>query len=182
MGENYQKLVKHLADIVNLGAVEGLLGWDQQVNLPPAAAEARAAQMAVLSRIRHEMATSDETGRLIETAERELEGADYDSDEASTVRVARRDFDEETKLPTDFVEEQTRVTGLAHEVWVHARANNDFRSFQPTLERILELKQREAEYRGYTDHPYDALLGQYERGRRHRCARSSTSTSRRWSA
>ena len=164
MGEKYQKLLKHLNDYQNLGAIGGLLGWDHQVLLPPAASAARAAQMASLSRITHDLFTSDETGRLLEEAEAEIAGADYDSDEASMIRVAKQDYEEETKLPSEFVEEQAEVTGLAHEVWVRARANNDFRTFQTTLERILELKQREAEYRGYSDHPYDALLGQYERG------------------
>jgi carboxypeptidase Taq len=164
MAEKYQQLVRQLNDYQNLQAIGGLLGWDHQVLLPPAASSARAAQMATLSRMAHDMFTSDETARLLEAAEAEIAGADYDSDEASMIRVAKQDYEEETKLPSRFVEEQAEVTGLAHEVWVQARANNDFRTFQPTLERILELKQQEAEYRGYSQHPYDALLGQYERG------------------
>jgi carboxypeptidase Taq len=53
---------------------------------------------------------------------------------------------------------------LGHEVWAKARANNDFKSFQSTLERIYDLTIQQAEYLGYKDHPYDALLGLYERG------------------
>lgn len=164
MGEKYQELVTFLEDIQNLGTIGGLLGWDQQVMMPAAAAPRRAAQMATLSRIQHEMATSEKAARLIEEAEREMAGADYDSDEASTIRVAKKDYEEATKLPTEFVAEVARARATAHNVWTQARANNDFRSFQSTLEYLLELKQREAEYRGYTEHPYDALLGQYERG------------------
>src|SRR5690606_23384745 len=164
MGEKYQELVTFLEDIQNLGTIGGLLGWDQQVMMPAAAAPRRAAQMATLSRIQHEMATSEKAARLIEEAEREMAGADYDSDEASTIRVAKKDYEEATKLPTEFVAEVARARATAHNVWTQARANNDFRSFQSTLEHLLELKQREAEYRGYTEHPYDALLGQYERG------------------
>jgi carboxypeptidase Taq len=164
MGEKYQQLVKHLGEIRNLGTVGGLLGWDQQVMMPAGAAPVRAAQMAILSRITHEMLTGDETARLLEEAEGEMAGADYDSDEASMIRVAKRDYENATKLPSEFVAELARVRALAHEVWAQARANNNFRTFQPTLERILELKQQEAEYRGYDEHPYDALLGQFERG------------------
>lgn len=164
MGEKYQQLVKHLDDIRSLGTIGGLLGWDQQVMMPAAAAPVRGAQMATLSRIRHEMLTSDKAARLLEDAENEMAGMDYDSDEASMIRVAKKDYEEATKLPSEFVAEEARVRALAHNVWTQARANNDFRSFQSMLERILELKQQEAEYRGYTEHPYDALLGQYERG------------------
>jgi carboxypeptidase Taq len=164
MGEKYQELVTFLDDLRNLGTIGGLLGWDQQVMMPAAAAQRRGAQMATLSRIRHEMATSEKAARLLEDAERETAGMGYDSDEVSMIRVAKKDFEEENKLPSEFVAEVARARATAHNVWTQARANNDFRSFQSTLEYLLELKQKEAEYRGYTEHPYDALLGQYERG------------------
>ena len=45
-----------------------------------------------------------------------------------------------------------------------ARANNDFKSFVPTLERMFEIARQEAVHLGYTDHIYDALLDQYEEG------------------
>ena len=164
MGEKYQELVKFLDDLRNLGTIGGLLGWDQQVMMPAAAAPRRGAQMATLARIRHEMATSEKAAHLLEDAEREMAGIEYDTDEASTIRVAKKDYEEATKLPSEFVAETARATATSHNVWTQARANNDFRSFQNTLERLLELKQQEAEYRGYSEHPYDALLGQYERG------------------
>lgn len=164
MGEQFQKLAEHLAEIRNIQLAAGVLGWDQQVNMPAAGAEARAAQLATLARIGHEQFTSDETARLLEDAAAELADAPYDSDEASTVRVARLDYADATKLPAVFVAEVSRVTSMAHEVWAKARATNDFAAFQPTLEKIVELMVRTAEYLGYKDHPYDALLDQYERG------------------
>jgi carboxypeptidase Taq len=164
MGEKYQQLLAHLSDINNVGRAAAILGWDQQVNLPPGGVEARGAQLATLARLAHQMFTGDKTARLLEDSARELDGIAYDSDEASMIRVVKRDYDNETKLPTDFVAELAEVTTLAHEVWAKARAKDDFRSFQPTLERIWDLKRQEADYRGYKDDPYDALLDQYEPG------------------
>jgi carboxypeptidase Taq len=164
MTEQYQALVSHLGEIHNVNMATALLQWDQQTQMPPGGAEARAAQMATLTRIGHEMFTGEQTARLLEQAAHELDGADYDSNEASMIRVVRQDYEDATKLPAEFVAEQTRVTALAHEVWAQARANNDFKSFQPTLERIYELARQQADYLGYTEHPYDALLNQYERG------------------
>ena len=164
MGEKFDALKARLGEIHNLDMIAGLVGWDQQTYMPPGGAEAKASQMATLSRIGHEMFVSDETGRLIEDAAAEIEGMAYDSDEASLVRVIREDYVEQTKLPTELVAELTRQTALAHEVWANARANNTFRSFQPALEKIVELTIRQAEYLGYQDQPYDALLNQYERG------------------
>ncbi len=164
MPEKYSQLVAHLSDLHNLNMAYWILMWDQQVLMPPGGAEARAAQMATIARIRHQMLTSDETAHLIDEAASEVDGAPFDSDEASMIRVARRDYKLALKLPAEFVARLTHFKNSAHEVWAKARANNDFRSFQSTLERIVELKIEEAELRGYTDHPYDALLGSYEPG------------------
>lgn len=160
----YEALVSHLADIYYLGRAADLLDWDTQVNMPPEGSSARGAQLAVLSRLRHEMLTSDKTAHLLADAESEVKDAAYDSDMASMVRVVRQDFEDATKVPASLVAELSRVTTEAHEVWAHARANNDFRAFQNTLEKVLDLTRQRAGYLGYTDHPYDALLGNYERG------------------
>ena len=85
-------------------------------------------------------------------------------DEASMIRVSQQDYHEETSVPTDLVAQMAELEVIGHQVWARARANNDFSAFAPTLEKILDLKRQEAEARGYVDHPYDALLNQYERG------------------
>jgi carboxypeptidase Taq len=164
MGEKFDALKARLGEIHNLNMAAALVSWDQQTYMPPGGAEAKAAQLATLSRLSHEMFVSDETGRLIEDAAREVEAMPYESDEASLVRVIRQDYAEQTKLPTELVAELTRQTTLAHGVWASARANNDFRTFQPALEKIVELTVRQAEYLGYENEPYDALIDQYERG------------------
>ncbi len=164
MSEKYSALVERLKEIRSVAHALAVLEWDQQVNMPPGGAAARASQLATLSRIEHDMMTSDETARLLEAAAREIEGADYDSDEASLVRVTQKDYDEATCLPSDLVGEMAETAALAHQVWAKARATNDFQSFAPSLERIMDLMRREAEAFGYEEHPYDALLNLYERG------------------
>jgi carboxypeptidase Taq len=164
MPEKYDQLVAHLTDLHNLNMTYWILQWDQQVLMPPGGSEARAAQMATISSLRHQMLTSDKTARLIEDAAREVEGAPFDSDQASMIRVARRDHEEALKLPAEYVARFTHAKNMAQDVWVRARANNDFKSFQPTLEGLVDLKIEEANLRGYTDHPYDALLNSFEPG------------------
>ena len=44
----------------------------------------------------------------------------------------------------------------------HARKNDDYELFSPTLKKIFELKKQEAEAIGYEDCPYDALLDEFE--------------------
>ncbi|MCC6802027.1 MAG: carboxypeptidase M32 [Anaerolineae bacterium] len=164
MGEKYQALVSRLADIRNINRAIAVLGWDQQVKMPPGGASARAAQIGTLTRIEHEMLISEETQRLLDDARAEIAGADYDSDEASMVRVVSQDVREQTCLPTELVSKIAELEVAAHPVWAQARAEDNFAAFAPTLEQMLELKREAAEHMGYTDHPYDALLNEYERG------------------
>jgi len=160
--EKVEQLKKHLADVVHLRHAAAVLGWDQQVNMPPGGAAARAEQLATLSRLAHEKFVAEETGRLIEAAAAEVEGLEIDHDDAALVRVVKHDYDLATRVPTSLVEELARVTSQAHEIWAKAREQADFPAFVPTLERILDLKRQEAEALGYEDRIYDALLDQFE--------------------
>jgi carboxypeptidase Taq len=162
--EKYQALVSHLTDIHYLSRGMGLIEWDMQVNMPPKAAAERGAMMASLSRLRHEMFTGEKTATLLAQAADEVKGMEYDSDEASMVRVVMQDYEQQTRLPAHWVSEWAQVTTEAQGIWAQARANNDFKAFLPTLERIMELARQSADYLGYQEHPYDALLGQFERG------------------
>lgn len=162
MGEKYRKLAAYLSDVHNLTVTYRILSWDQQVNMPPGGHAARAAQMATVWRLRHELFASDTTARLLQEAAREVEGVPFDSDEASLIRVARREYDTAVKQPPEFVGRLAQAKNLATAVWAKARANNDFKTFQPALERLIDLKIEEAKQIGYKEHPYDALLGQLE--------------------
>ncbi len=162
MDEKLQALRTRLKDVFNLNNAAELLGWDQQVNMPPGGAAARAEQLATLHRLAHELFTTDEIGQLLV----DLEGAGfpYDSDEASLVRVVRRDYDKARKLPPELVAEMSRTFSLGHHIWTKARANKDFSQFRDILKKIIGLNIQAAEAFGYDDVIYDALLDQYEPG------------------
>jgi carboxypeptidase Taq len=153
-----------LDDIHHISAAYHVLYWDQNVMMPPRGASARAAQMGVLQRLRHERLTSDHTRTLLEAAKAEVNMDDFESDEASLIRVAERDIAYASQLPTDFVARYTALTADAFTAWKSAKANNDFASFAPFLERLMETKLQEADLRGNYEHPYDVLLGAWERG------------------
>ena len=162
--DSLKPLKTRLNEVHDLQAALAVLGWDQQVNMPPGGAEHRASQLSTLSRIQHDLFTADETARLLETAEAEGGDLPYDSDDAALLRVTRHDFDLATRLPSDLVAEISRVTTLAHEAWAKARAADDYPAFKPWLQQILDLNRQTAEHLGYADRPYDALLDQYEPG------------------
>lgn len=162
MQEKLEALKTKLKDVKNLQAAEALLGWDQQVYMPPRGTEARAEQLATLSKIAHEMFIADEIGVLLD----DLATADfpYDTDEASLIRVVRRDYEKARKLPSELVAEMSRTFSLGHQIWTKARADKEFAQFRDILSKIIDLNIQVAEAFGYEDCLYDALLDQFEPG------------------
>ncbi len=164
MSEKLTTLKTLLAEVADLGAASALLGWDQQTYMPPGGSEARGQQLSTLGKIAHEKFTSDEMGVLLADLEKELAGADPDSDEVRLLKVTRHQYDRATRVPSDFVAEFALVTSKAFEAWVEAKGKSDFAIFRPHLEKIIELNQRYVSFFPPADHPYDVLLDQYERG------------------
>jgi carboxypeptidase Taq len=158
-----QTLRVRLAELSDLGKAAGVLGWEQRVSMPPAGAEARADQLATLTRIRHERFVDDEVGRLLERLRPLEESLPYDSDDASLVRVTRRDWEKARRVPTALAEERTRAAALGQQAWVEARRNDDYAAFLPYLRTNLELAHRYAELFEPKDALYTALLDGYER-------------------
>ncbi len=163
MEEKLSQLKARLARAQDLERAAAVLVWDQRTYMPPAGAEARAEQLATLQQMAHEIFVADETGALLEAlrplAESEL---DYDSDDASLVRVAAREHQRLRRVPPELVAERARISSLAQEAWVRARADSNFALFAPHLEKVVDLNIRLAEALGYKDQLYDPLLDIFE--------------------
>jgi carboxypeptidase Taq len=156
----YDELVQRTRETAVLASCAGVLGWDERTYLPPAGGEHRAAQLALLARLVHEQATQPRIGALLAA----VEATAPTGDAASIVREIRRGYDRAVKVPAALVEELARVTSLAQQAWVEARAKKDWPAFRPWLEKVVGLKRAEAQAVGYTESPYDALLDEYEPG------------------
>jgi len=153
-----------LAEIADLNYVSALLDWDQQTYMPPGGAENRGHQLATLQQIAHTRLVSDELGKLLDDLQPYVSQLDPDSYEARLVKVTRRNYEKEIKVPIEWVADFAMVTTAAHEAWAKARAENNFPHFQPHLERVLDLRHRYTEFFAPYAHIYDPLLDVYEPG------------------
>ncbi|MBI4568505.1 MAG: carboxypeptidase M32 [Planctomycetes bacterium] len=158
----YAVLIAAWKRVSLLGAVGKLLGWDQEVNLPPAGAPHRAEQQTLIAGLAHEWRTDPKIGDLIAAAERC--GLPPDSAEAACVREMRRDYDRAVKVPRPLVEEMARTHSLAVAAWQEARKKNNFPAFAPWLEKNFSLARRYAEALDDGAGSYDTLLNDYEQG------------------
>ncbi|MBC7878764.1 MAG: carboxypeptidase M32 [Anaerolineales bacterium] len=162
MSEKLNQLKEILGEVSDLQHAGSVLDWDQNVNMPSGGSEARGQQLATLGKIAQEKSTSEEVGRLIDDLKQEFEGAD--SDDASMIRVAARNYEKAKRVPAEFVAEQAIVTTRSFEAWVEARSKSDFSIFRPHLEKVVELVQKYVSFFPPADHPYDILLDDYEPG------------------
>jgi carboxypeptidase Taq len=163
MSQAYEALVDKRQEIADLASASALLSWDQEVLMPAGASARRARQLGTLASLQHKM-TVEELPRLLGAAEAEVANSEATQTQRLNVQRIREDLTKQQKLPAAFVADMAETSSRAQRVWEGARAQNDFASFQPWLEKIVALKQQEAQYYGYIDHPYDALLDSYEPG------------------
>jgi len=164
MEEKLKKLNQIMADIADIQGATSILVWDQQTYMPHGAAETRGNQLATLGSIAHQKFTAPEVGQLLEDLKKDTLGLDPDSDTARLIKVTARDYDQATLVPSEFIAEFARITTAAHEAWAKARAESNFATFRPHLEKIIELNEQFVSYFPPADHPYDVLLDQFEPG------------------
>ncbi|MGF1448456.1 MAG: carboxypeptidase M32 [Opitutales bacterium] len=161
-----EALVAQLREVHCLGSIEGLLSWDEQVNLPSGGVELRARQLAAMAEVVHRAATDKALGKAIEAAEAQAREHDLNDRQTQTLlRFARRDFDQATRLPGEFIKRRALAQSNAFHAWKTAREANDFATFAPHLERLLDLAREEAAYCGFADaRAYDYWLDRHDPG------------------
>ena len=163
-----QKLKEILSDISKLSATAALLQWDQETYMPEGSGAFRADLLAYLSLSVHRLATGaalrEELEHHVDMETGECTDITLGEKEKRSLFLVWKELKKQMALPEDFVEELSRHTSVSQQIWAKARGKNDFAEFAPYLEKMIDLKKREAEYYGYEDKPYDALLDGFEPG------------------
>jgi carboxypeptidase Taq len=164
MHDKLQELKARLFDVYDLRMAAAVLSWDQQTYMPPGGGEARGRQVAILSRIAHERFTDPAVGRLIDQLEPWAAQQPYDSDEASLLRVTRREYDQSVKVPAEFVAELNNHCAATYQAWTEARPRNEFKRVAPLLQKTLDLSRRYAEFFKPTESLADPLIDMSDYG------------------
>lgn len=164
--KDYQALLQISRHIKILGGVSNLLHWDQETYMPSGAANIRAEQLEALSEIIHKEATgskfSTALGKMVSLKDGTFKSKSLNPREKAALLQWRRDYNKAKALPTKFVKEFTKLSSQGLQAWRSARSENSFQRFAPFLERIIDKSREKAELYGYKEHPYDALLDDYE--------------------
>jgi carboxypeptidase Taq len=154
----YRDLLDHYERIATLQSVSGVLSWDQQVTMPEGGTPARSRQLSTISGLGHELLTEDAVAEGLD----DLDGADLTGDQAASVREIRREHRRADRVPRDLIEDITQASSEALPVWEEAKAEDDFGTFAPKLEELLELQREYAEHIDPDRDPYEVLFEEYE--------------------
>lgn len=160
----YENLTAHIAEYHDLLCILNTLKWDMRTMMPAAGAASRGRQLATLTKLAKSIFVSDETARLLDAAENELADADADSYAMRALRQTRDAYEIQRRIPADLVGRMAALGPESEAAWAQAREDSDFASFKPYLKQMLALNIELAEAIGYDEHPFDALVGQFEPG------------------
>lgn len=162
MRDDMKRLIEMDRERTLFSHIGALLGWDQETYMPERGIDERSEQLATIQGLAHEKAVRPETGELLSILE---DDKNLDSVEKAYLRVARREYDKEKKLPSDLVTEMARQTSLSQAAWAQAKKDNNFAGFAPYLQKMVDLNVEMAKaLEPSSQQPYDVLLDLYEIG------------------
>jgi carboxypeptidase Taq len=157
----YSAYVDRMQKIADIKYSAAVLEWDQETYLPPKGAAARSRQLASLSEIAHEWLTAPDLGDLMQEL---FQRGDLEDDQRRNVELSLEDYNKQKKFSPAFIRRLSETSSRSFHSWIRARAANSFSLFKDDLQELVTLKKEEAELAGYEQHPYDALLDNFEKG------------------
>ncbi|MBP5311585.1 MAG: carboxypeptidase M32 [Clostridia bacterium] len=145
-----------------LGHAMGILSYDGNTSAPPKSAIVRGETMGELSRMSYELTTGPEAVKLLE----DLEAAKDTLDPVTRRKAVlmRRIFDETDCIPVDEYVEYVKQREESEHVWKTAKQTNDFKLFEPYLQKMFDYARKFALYRAPDKDPYTTQLDSFEKG------------------
>lgn len=153
----YAAFQSEIARINDILCTVNLLSWDARTVMPPGGVDTRGHQIATLTSLARDMATSDTLRRAMDTARHKATPSQTRALDQAAGEIALL-----TRIPAALINELAQVKTAAHAAWAEARAANDFATYAPLLSRMIAMQRQIGQALG--DNPYDALIGLYEPG------------------
>ena len=129
---------------------------------PSKATADRAEALAILAEEDHELLSAPEVEPALERLA--ARSAELTPTVAAQVNILTRDRNHLVRVPKNLNSKFVRLSSESYDAWVSARANNDWRSFAPYLDKLVNLKRKIATAQNPDAHPYDTLLDEFEPG------------------
>ena len=156
----------YLDRINTLGQIGAILSFDSETIAPPGSVQMRAKRAGFLELEIFTLQTSDTMKGFLDALKPQLQNLDIQTQ--AMYRLAKKYYDEGTKIPPEKVQAYAELTEESSAVWAKARKENDFKAFSPYLKRIIEMQREFLELRAdeipQGGKPYDIFLDDFEEG------------------
>jgi carboxypeptidase Taq len=147
-----------------LRSIESLLDWDRATSIPKKAIEQRAKHTELISGEIHKLFTDKKLSSAIKILRKKENYEKLSKKNKRKVDVYYKKIRQMTKLPSRFVKELSNLQSISQSKWEEAKEKNDFKIFQPYLEKIINMYRKRAKLLGHEKNTYDSLIDEYEEG------------------
>ena len=154
----YKTKMQKIADLKYASAV---LQWDQETYLPPKGNDFRGRQIATLNEVAHRYFTDPDLGNLLDEC---LQSGGLSDVQKRDVTLTLEDYTKSKKFSPEFIRTMSETVNRSFHAWIDSRKQNSFAIFKDPLHDVIVLKKREADILGYEQHPYNALLNEFDKG------------------
>jgi carboxypeptidase Taq len=163
--EAYSELLSRMKEYFLLYTTANMIEWDYETYMPPRGLQLRSEQLGIMRKMVHRIIADPGIGRLLERIESSSETL---SDvQNRDIFLIRRKYDTETKIPEDLITKIAKQLPISIEAWKRAKATNDWKSFEPELQKTVDLKRERAEIemrvKGIPN-VYDSMIDEFEIG------------------
>lgn len=155
--EPYERLLDHYQKYESLQHANAILQWDQYVAMPDGAESVRRKQLSALSSHANDFITDSRFQDCLQAVREEV----LSEKERAVVREIRRKHDRARRVPAEVEEDLSELTTEAHAAWNEARDEDDFGTFAPHLEAIVEKKREYANAIDPRSAPYETLVADF---------------------
>ena len=160
--KKFKEVNAYIGQVEHLTQAIVLVDWDMRTNMPIKAGESRSKVLEYLSSQLFEMSTSKKVKAFIE------ELSPYKNDmsliQRRTLEELEKNYNETMKIPADRYVASVGVISRAQIAWEKAKEKNDYESFKPHLQNVIDFSREFIDYWGYDGDKYNTLLDKYERG------------------
>jgi carboxypeptidase Taq len=165
--KRFDSIIQKLTAIDTLCQVSAVLSWDQETMMPPDAIHARATQIETMSGLIHDAwshpSLADEMSEFIQLSDGKAR-LEMTAQETAFMRELFVAWKSHTRLSKPLVKDLSKVTALAQHAWQEAKEKKDYAIFLPHLKSVVALTQKKAQELGFQQHPYNALVNEFEPG------------------
>ncbi len=144
--------------------VRDLLDWDMRTGSPRKAASLRSETVGVISDEMFRLKTSPRFGEYLLRLQDPGVASSLSKDVRRIVALEAREYERNRKIPQERYQKFAVLVAKAGAIWEEAKETSNFALYRPYLEQVVAMKREFVDYFGYREHPYDALLDEYEPG------------------